>query len=81
MSTGGFYMVKIISSIGCLADFMLVYTFTYIWFGTVQVSDRREYARYLKNTDLVKRAVYHTPNDMYKSPITKFENPMFGKAV
>jgi hypothetical protein len=45
------------------------------------VSDRREFAKHLRNTDLVKHAVYHTPNDMYKSPITKFENPMYGKGV
>ena len=47
----------------------------------MEVSDRREFANYQKNTDMVRRAVYHTPNDMYKSPITKFENPMYGKAV
>ena len=40
---------------------------------------RREYAQFKKEREQMKYAT--NQNQMYKSPISKFENPMFGKAA
>ena len=43
-----------------------------------QINDRRQFAEFQSQLNQTKNAVNIMPNDIYKSPITKFENPTFG---
>jgi len=44
----------------------------------IEINDRREYARFQKDLDMASTAVNQMPNEIYKSPITKFQNPTYG---
>ena len=43
-----------------------------------KINDRRQFAEFQSQLNQTKNAVNIMPNDIYKSPITKFENPTFG---
>ena len=46
----------------------------------IVVDDRRQYASFQKEADRMKSGVNQNASELYKSPITRFENPMFGKS-
>ncbi len=48
-----------------------------IYFLYIQISDRREYAKFIRERDNFRGAI--NTNPLHKSPITRFENPMFEK--
>ena len=45
----------------------------------IVIDDRRQYAQFQKDVDMMKSSVNQNASELYKSPITRFENPMFGK--
>ncbi len=51
-----------------------------IWKCYIVVDDRRIVAKFDKETKDLLYATNQNPNDIYRSPITKYENPMYGKA-
>ena len=53
--------------------------FIALWRCCVIVLDRRQYALFLKEAEMARYAANHNANDLYKSPITTFQNPMYGK--
>jgi len=46
----------------------------------IVIDDRRQYASFQKEADRMKSGVNQNASELYKSPITRFENPMFGKS-
>ena len=47
----------------------------------IVIDDRRQYAAYLKEEEMLRYATNHNANAMYRSPITTYRNPTYGKAV
>lgn len=45
----------------------------------IVIDDRRQYANFRKEVENMKSGVNQNASELYKSPITRFENPMFGK--
>ncbi len=45
------------------------------------VDDRRIYAKFEQEAKQLQYAANQNPNDIYKSPITEYKNPMYGKAI
>ena len=67
-------------SIGAGALVFLIGIFSIIFYKCYIVIDsKREYARFVKQANTMNFPVNQNSNELYKSPITKFENPMFGK--
>lgn len=46
----------------------------------IVIDDRRQYANFRREVENMKSGVNQNASELYKSPITKFENPMFGKS-
>jgi len=38
-------------------------------------------AKFNKEVEATKFATNQNPNDIYRSPITEYKNPMYGKAI
>ena len=47
----------------------------------IVIDDRRQYAAYLKEEEMLRYATNHNANAMYRSPITTYRNPTYGKAI
>lgn len=47
----------------------------------IVVDDRRQYAKFSNEADNLRHASNQNANDMYRSPITLYENPMHGKEI
>ena len=45
----------------------------------IVISDQRAYAKFEEDRSKMNFATNEMPNDIYKSPVTKFENPMYGQ--
>ena len=45
----------------------------------IVIDDRRQYANFRREVENMKSGVNQNASELYKSPITRFENPMFGK--
>ena len=45
----------------------------------IVIEDRRQYANFRKEVELMKSGVNQNASELYKSPITRFENPTYGK--
>ena len=52
-----------------------------IWKCYIVIDDRRMYAKFEKDRKQLQYATNQNPNDIYKSPITEYRNPMYGKAI
>ena len=46
----------------------------------IVIDDRRQYANFRREVENMKSGVNQNASELYKSPITRFENPMFGKS-
>ena len=67
-------------SLGAGALVFLIGIFSIIFYKCYIVIDsKREYARFVKQANAMNFPVNQNSSELYKSPITKFENPMFGK--
>ena len=51
----------------------------FIYKCCIVIDDRRQYANFRKEVENMKSGVNQNASELYKSPITRFENPMFGK--
>ncbi len=51
------------------------------WKCYIVIDDRRIYAKFEKESKELRFAANQNPNDIYKSPITEYKNPMYGKAI
>jgi len=49
------------------------------WKCCAEIHDRQQYAEFKREVENMKSGVNQNASELYKSPITKFENPMFGK--
>jgi hypothetical protein len=47
----------------------------------IVIDDNRQFARYQKEEEMLRYATNHNANTMYKSPISTYRNPMYGKAT
>ena len=67
-------------SMGVFAALLVIGLVTILIYKCVLVIDyKRECAVFERQLKEAKYAANQTPNEMYRSPITKFENPMYGK--
>ena len=67
-------------SIGAGALVFLIGLFSIIFYKCyIEIDGRRQYAKFQREIDSMKSGVNQNASELYKSPITRFENPMFGK--
>ena len=68
------------SSIGAGALVLLLGLLSILFYKCcIVIDDRRQYANFRKEVEKMKSGVNQNASELYKSPITRFENPMFGK--
>ena len=68
---GGFSSLAAVLAIGLLS---IIFYKVFI-----VIDDRRQYANFKREVENMKSGVNQNASELYKSPITRFENPMFGK--
>ena len=67
-------------SIGAGALVFLIGIFSIFFYKCyIEIDGRRQYAKFQRDIDTMKSGVNQNASELYKSPITRFENPMFGK--
>ena len=49
----------------------------FIYKCCIVIDDRRQYANFRKEVENMKSGVNQNASELYKSPITRFENPMY----
>lgn len=65
---------------GALAMVLLLGLATIIIYKCyIVIDDRKQYANFKREVENMKSGVNQNSSELYKSPITRFENPMFGK--
>ena len=75
-----FYTLGI--TLGLFAAIVLIGLLTFLFYKCyIVIDDRRQYAAYLKEEEMLRYATNHNANAMYRSPITTYRNPTYGKAM
>lgn len=66
-------------TLAALAAIILIsgLVFLLIWKFCIIISDRRQYAKFEKERQKLQFAANENPNDIYRSPITEYKNPMY----
>ncbi len=69
-------------SLGMLGLIVLLGLLTLLFYKCyIVIEDRREVANFQMQKNNEKFATNENPSEIYKSPITEYKNPMYGKAV
>ncbi len=64
------------------AVIILIGLLTFLFYKCyIEIDDRRQFAKYQKEEEMLRYAANHNANFLYKSPTTTYRNPMYGKAT